>query len=48
MSFGRNMSLGKPDLPIHHLHVYFLVQLEHKLVERFGVVLVVTFLELPD
>ena len=34
MSFGRNMSLGKPDLPIHHLHVYFPVQLVHKLVER--------------
>ena len=34
MSFGRNQSLGKPDLPIHHLHVYFLVQLVHKLVER--------------
>ena len=27
MSFGRNQSLGKPDLPIHHLHVYFPVQL---------------------
>ena len=24
MSFGRNQSLGKPDL--HHLHVYFPVQ----------------------
>ena len=34
MSFGRNISLGKPDLPIHHLHVYFPVQLVHKLVER--------------
>ena len=34
MSFGRNQSLGKPDLPIHHLHVYFPVQLVHKLVER--------------
>ena len=33
MSFGRNQSLGKPDLPIHHLHV-FPVQLVHKLVER--------------
>ena len=21
MSFGRNQSLGKPDLPIHHIHV---------------------------
>ena len=31
MSFGRNQSLGKPDLPIHHLHVYFPVQLVHKL-----------------
>ena len=34
VSFGRNQSLGKPDLPIHHLHVYFPVQLVHKLVER--------------
>ena len=34
MSFGRNQSLGKPDLPIHHLHFYFPVQLVHKLVER--------------
>ena len=34
MSFGRNISLGKPDLPIHHLHVYFPAQLVHKLVER--------------
>ena len=34
MSFGRNQSLGKPDLPIHHLRVYFPVQLVHKLVER--------------
>ena len=34
MSFGRNQSLGKPDLPIHHLHVYFPVQLVHKPVER--------------
>ena len=36
MSFGRNQSLGKPDLPIHHLHVYFPVQLVHKLVERMN------------
>ena len=34
MSFGRNQSLGKPDLPIHHLHVYFPVQLVHRLIER--------------
>ena len=34
MSFGRNQSLGKPGLPIHHLHVYFPAQLVHKLVER--------------
>ena len=36
VSFGRNQSLGKPDLPIHHLHVYFPVQLAPKLVERMG------------
>ena len=36
MSFGRNQSLGKPDLPIHHLHIYFPVQLVHKLVERMN------------
>ena len=40
MSFGRNQSLGKPDLPIHHLHVYFPVQLVHKLVERMKTVAV--------
>ena len=34
MSFGRNQSLGRPDLPIHHLHVYFPVQLVHKLIAR--------------
>ena len=31
MSFGCNQSLGKPDLPIHHIHVYFPVQFVHKL-----------------
>ena len=34
MSFGRNQYLGKPDLPINHVHVYFPVQVVHKLVER--------------
>ena len=34
MSFGRNLSLGKPNLPIHHIHVYFPVQFVHKLVAR--------------
>ena len=34
MSFGRNQSLGKPDLPIHHIHVYFPVQFVRKLVAR--------------
>ena len=34
MSFGRNQRLGTPDLPIHHLHVYFPVQLVHKLIAR--------------
>ena len=36
MSFGRNQSLGKPDLPIHHLHIDFPVQLVRKLVERMN------------
>ena len=31
VSFGRNQCLGKPDLPIYHLHVYFPLQLVHKL-----------------
>ena len=34
MSFGRNQDLGKADLPLHHLHVYFPVQLVHKLIDR--------------
>ena len=34
MSFGCNQSLGKPDLPIHHIYVYFPVQFVHKLVAR--------------
>ena len=34
MSFGRNQNLGRPDLPIHHLRVYFPVQLIHRLIER--------------
>ena len=34
ISFGRNQYLGKPDLPINQAHVYFPVQLVHKLVER--------------
>ena len=34
MSFGRNQCLGKPDLPIYHVHVYLPVQLVHKLIER--------------
>ena len=33
-SFGRNQRLGTPDLPIYHLHVYFPVQLVHKLKAR--------------
>ena len=34
MSFGRNLCLGKADLPINHVHVYFPVHIVHKLVER--------------
>ena len=30
----QSVPIGKPDLPIHHAHVYFPVQLVHKLVER--------------
>ena len=37
MSFGRNLCLGKPDLPIYHLHENLPVQLIHKLVESMGV-----------
>ena len=35
MSFGRNLYLGKPDLPISDTHVYFPVQIVHTLMERF-------------
>ena len=34
MSFGRNLYLGKPDLPISNTHVYFPAQVVHKLAER--------------
>ena len=34
MSFARNLYLGKADLPINHVHVYFPVQVAHKLAER--------------
>ena len=36
MSFDRNLSLGKPDLPIHHIHVHFPVQFVHELVARMN------------
>ena len=35
MSFGRNLRLGKPDLPISDTHVHFPVQTVHRLMERF-------------
>ena len=34
MSFARNLYLGKAELPISHVHVYFPVQVVHKLAER--------------
>ena len=34
MSFARNLYLGRPDLPIDHVHVCFPVQVVHKVVER--------------
>ena len=34
MSFGRNQNSGRPDLPIHHVHIYFPAQPVHKLIER--------------
>ena len=39
MSFARGLYLGKPELPIDHVHVYFPVQIVHKVVaqcERLG------------
>ena len=35
MSFGRNLHLGKPDLPVSDTHVYFPVQIVHRLVGQF-------------
>ena len=34
MSFARSLYLGKAELPIDHVHVYFPVQVVHKVVEQ--------------
>ena len=34
MSFARGLHLGKPELPIDHAHVYFPVQLVHKVIAQ--------------
>ena len=34
MSFARSLYLGKAELPIGHVHVYFPVQVVHKVVEQ--------------
>ena len=35
MSFGRNLLLGKADLPVSDTHVYFPVQIVHRLMGQF-------------
>ena len=30
MSFARGLHLGKPELPIDHVHIYFPAQIVHK------------------
>ena len=35
MSFGRNLNLGKPNLPVGDTHVYFPVQIVHRLMRQF-------------
>ena len=34
MSFARGLYLGKAELPIDHVHIYFPVQVVHKVVEQ--------------
>ena len=34
MSFARGLYLGKPELPIDHVHVYFPVQIVHKVIAQ--------------
>ena len=34
MSFARGLYLGKPELPIDHVHIYFPVQMVHKVVAQ--------------
>ena len=34
MSFARGLNLGKPELPIDHAHVYFPVQIVHKVIAQ--------------
>ena len=35
MSFARGLYLGKPELPIDHVRVYFPVQIVHKVVAQY-------------
>ena len=34
MSFARGLYLGKPELPIDHVHIYFPVQIVHKVIAQ--------------
>ena len=34
MSFARGLYLGKPELPIDHVHVYFPIQIVHKIIAQ--------------
>ena len=34
MSFARGLYLGKPELPTGHVHVYFPVQMVHKVIAQ--------------
>ena len=34
MSFARGLYLGKPELPIDHVHIYFPAQIAHKVIAQ--------------